>query len=489
MTQILNILTIVIVFFWLILILKLTLTFVFVWYINEYRFDRLLIYLKTESGKRLYFLPLKIPIRSPKTVTLTILSLLSFGLVMYYYIANIWLGLGLTLIMSFPLISFWVLVLKIPTAIYHWLIIRSAYVKMKNYPQLKVVGVTGSFGKTTVKEIAAFLIAEKYKVIKTEKSQNSLIAAAELIVRKQTPETQVMVVEMGAYKKGEIKSICDLVKPQIGIVTAINAQHQDLFGSLENTVAAKYELIESLTGQKIAIFNADNKYTLAMADKTDGDFQDWLYTTKRVKHKENFNYLSAENIKTNLAGLTFDLIYTGKKYVVKSILVGEHQVHNILAGLAVGLSLDIKVETLIKRLTSFQPLPGTAFVEKGLNDSWFIDDTFNNNPDAAIAGLNILKMAKGKKYLVMQPMKELGKFAASAHAEVGEYAGKICDRVWLTNKDNYVDFKSGVGNADRVVEVAATDKIANWLRKNIGKEDAVLFKGKEAKPVLLKLTS
>lgn len=478
----------ILLFLWLILISKLTLTFIFIWYAHEYRWDRMLIYLKTKSGRRLYFLPLKIPPRTPKTILLTLLSLASF-LYLVFYFNNTWRGIILTLLLSFPLVSFWVTLLKGPTLIYHWLAVQLAYTKMRSYPDLTVVGVTGSFGKTTVKEITAFLLLQKFSVIKTEKSQNSLIAAAELILKRLKPETQVMVVEMGAYKKGEIASICRLVKPQIGVVTAVNAQHQDLFGSLENTVAAKYELIASLQNPKIAIFNADNIYTLKMVDNTSDVYQKYVYTThnQSLKNKTNFKILKGFNIKPTLSGLTFTLEFNGKKYNVKSQLAGGHQVQNILAALAVAWSLGMDLDEATKHLEKFAPLPDTAHVKKGINGAWIIDDTFNNNPDAAIAGLNILRMAKGKKILVMQPMKELGRYAASEHERVGKEAAKICNRIFLTNRDYFLEFRHGLGESRIPLAIAPANKISNWIKDNTSAQDAVLFKGKEAKPVLIAL--
>jgi len=396
----------------------------------------------------------------------------------------------MTWLLSFPVVSFWVTLLKGPTLVFHWLMIQLAYTKLRSYPDLTVVGVTGSFGKTTVKEITAFLLSQKFSVIKTEKSQNSLIAAAQLILKKLKPQTQVMVVEMGAYKKGEIASICKLVKPQIGVVSAINAQHQDLFGSLENTVSAKYELIEALRSPKIAIFNADNIYTLKMADNTSDDYQKYIYAThnQSLRNKTNFKILKGFNIKPALSGLTFTLEFNGKKYNVKSQLVGGHQVQNILAALAVARSLGMDLDETTKHLEKFAPLPGIAYVKKGINGAWFIDDTFNNNPDAAIAGLNILKMAKGKKILVMQPMKELGRYAALEHERVGKEAAKICKRIFLTNRDYFLEFRHGLGESKIPLAIAPASKIGNWIKDNTATQDAVLFKGKEAKPVLIALT-
>ncbi len=475
---------------WFILIIKLTLSFIFLWYVNEYRFDRMWIYLKTDAGRRLYFMPLKIPPQTPKTLLLTLFSLATYLLSWYYSYISAWWIFLVTLILTFPIVSFWVLVLKVPTLVWHWMIIQMAYAKIKKYPNLKVIGITGSYGKTTVKEITAFLLADKFQVIKTEKSQNSLIAAAELIVKKLTPLTQVMVVEMGAYKKGEIGAICKLVKPQVGVVTAINAQHQDLFGSLANTVAAKYELIQSLREPKVAIFNADNKYTWQMAKKTSADYQIWIYFVKRklTEFEERMNKLTAVAVKVNFSRLTFDLVYQNKKYPVTAKLLGEHHVQNILAALTVAINMGLSIDQLLQRLKSFQPVPGTTFLQKGINGSWFIDDTFNNNPDAAIAGLKILKLAQGKKYLVMQPMKELGKYAAAAHAEVGQVAADICDRIFLTNENNYRDFVSAMVQDMDKVEINTAAKIAAWISENISKDDAVLFKGKEAKAVLQRLS-
>jgi len=144
---------------------------------------------------------------------------------------------------------------------------------------VKVIGITGSYGKSSTKEFLATILSAKYKVCKTSANRNSEIGVAETVLRELKPEHEIFIVEMGAYRTGEIKAICDIVHPTIGVLTAVSEQHLALFGSLEATKKAKYELIEALPENGIAIFNADNRATRELAEQTLKPKR--LYSTER----------------------------------------------------------------------------------------------------------------------------------------------------------------------------------------------------------------
>jgi len=237
------------------------LSYIQLWYVKEYRFDRMLIHLKTKQGKRLLFLPWRRPPLKPKACFIFIASaLVLLGIYFILPLFIIW-KLFFMDILLFPITAVFVLIAKVPTWIYHGILIRKAINKLQSHKKMIVIGITGSYGKTSTKEILATILGTKFKTLKTEASKNSPIGIAEVILSKLTPDDEVFIVEMGAYKPGEIREMCKIVKPSIGIVTAINEQHQDLFGSIDATVKAKYELIQGLNDGKIAIFNADNRYT------------------------------------------------------------------------------------------------------------------------------------------------------------------------------------------------------------------------------------
>lgn len=359
-------------------------------------------------------------------------------------------------LLSFPILSFMVFIVKIPTFIYHTVLIRVAVKKLRSHKPMMVIGITGSYGKTSTKEILRTLLSQKYTVLATIASKNSPIAIAELVNSLLQPDTQIFIVEMGAYKKGEIRQMCQMVRPDIGIITAINAQHQDLFGSIENTVEAKYELLSGLTGRRIAVVNADNPYTLDMGRRAQIDGCTVVeYSTKGLK------------IMQSDTGLRFDSMTVH--------VFGAHQVSNVLAAMTAAEAIGMTKKEIRHALPYVKPIAHTMDLVKGVNGSTFIDDTFNNNPDAAIAALDYLATKSGRRFLVFQPMIELGAFAKESHERVAKRASEVCDEIILTNS-SFSGLFSG--------RVMSSKEAALHISQTVKSGDTVLFKGKEAGRVL-----
>ena len=465
------------------------LTYIHLWYVKEYRLDRILIHLKSKQGKRLLFLPWRRPPIKPKACFVFICSVIVLvGLNFILPLSIIW-KLFIMDLLLFPITTVFVLIAKVPTLVYHEVIIRKAVHTLRLHGKMTVIGITGSYGKTSTKEILATILSEKFKTLKTEASKNSPIGIAEVVLSTLLPQHEVFIVEMGAYKRGEIAKMCAMVRPEIGIVTAINEQHQDLFGSIEETVTAKYELIQGLSGTKIAIFNADNTYTQKMANRAKNDGCDVMYFSGGDTKSDYLNILRASNIRLSEDGLSFTMRYKNETTDVRVALFGEHQVENVLAASAAALSAGMKLPEIAKACLRVRPFAHTMKPLPGLNGSIFIDDTFNNNPDAARAAIDYLRTTRGKKILVFQPMIELGSFARRRHREIGTYAAAVCDEIILTNDSYLEDFTVGVQSEKKKtrVSVMSASVAAKYLRTEIKKSDTVLFKGKEAARVLTAL--
>ena len=178
-----------------------------------------------------------------------------------------------------------------------------------------------------------------------------------------------------------------------------------------------------------------------------------------------------------------------RKHVTISI-VGEHQISNILASIAGAIACGMTFAEAVAALRQIKMVPKVMEVQKGLHGSIFINDTFNNNPDAARAALSELSKTNGKKYIVFQPMIELGAYAESSHEEVGKLAGEICDEIILTNPNFYTAFQKGVHSAykSKKARIMSVQDASNLLLVTIQKGDTVLFKGKEAEAVFQRLT-
>ena len=220
-----------------------------------------------------------------------------------------------------------------------------------------VIGITGSFGKTSTKEYLAHILNGRFRAYATPKSYNTLMGVCIAINNELTNNFgyDFFIVEMGAYVKGEIKGICDLVKPQIGIVTAVGPQHLERFGSLETTSRAKYELIEALPADGVAVFNWDNPYVRAMYERGYPETRigvTWQNTDLAMQLR-----FHARNIQTTVDGLQFDVVdtLTGEEQHLTTGLVGQHNVTNILLAVATARHLGMTLPEIALRVASLEP--------------------------------------------------------------------------------------------------------------------------------------
>jgi UDP-N-acetylmuramoyl-tripeptide--D-alanyl-D-alanine ligase len=465
------------------------LSFTHLWWVKEYRFDRMMIHLRTPQGKRVYVLPLKRPPFSPRSIA--IMGFTALFLALAYLLLPIPM-LGRLFVLdaiSFPLTFIAVQLLSLPVVLYHRYEIARARAALSD-AKVPAIGITGSYGKTSTKEYLSAITSTAMRTLKTEASKNSPIGISEVVLSHTLSSYDLFIVEMGAYKPGEIAMMSSLVAPEVGIITAINPQHQDLFGSIERTMAAKFELLEGLVGKRIAVMNMDDANVRIMASwaKAKG-ITVWGYTRKGEKSDIVSRMFTAEKCTSTLSGISFTAGDGGKKYAVKAPVIGEHQVSNILAAIAGAVACGMSFDSAAKAAAKVHPAKKVLEFGSGTHGATFIDDTFNNNPDAAIAAIDVLAKQPGKKILVFQPMIELGSFADSSHQRVGKHAGAVCDEIILTNANWHAPFVHGVREASRTVPVTvmAKDKAVSHLKKVIRKSDTVLFKGKEAGLILDKL--
>ncbi len=515
---------------------------IFLWQLKEYRLDRVVAHLRTSQGRKLLlgvlpitkwillpfiladiflekYLPFKesflwhdpflifwliwlvesifntrelftrgwrLPKFTPKAITILILSLIiSLIVTLYPYQSDATILLTRVLIggilvdkLLAPLIAILVLLSNIPASLYKKWITLQAKNKILSFPNLMVVGITGSYGKTSTKEFLATILSEKFNVAKTPEFTNTDIGIANYILKDLKPEHEVLVVEMGAYKKGEIKTICDMVQPKMGIITGINEQHLELFGSIENTMKTKFELIESLPKGGVAIFNGNNDYCRKIAK--------WVKDLKLKAFTVDLNK-DVKNIKTFTDHLEFTL--TENNYLIKVNLLGKQAIENLLAAIYAARNLGLTLEEIKKGIAKIIPAAKTMQSVGKVGGMMLVDDTFNANPDGIMAALDYMKIFKGKKILVLTPLIELGQEADKIHTDIGEKASKICDLILLTNINYHRSFIEGarkVGGEAKIQIVNATVGL-KLIKENLDKEGVAVFEGKEAGRILEKL--
>ncbi|RJR15553.1 UDP-N-acetylmuramoyl-tripeptide--D-alanyl-D-alanine ligase [Candidatus Microgenomates bacterium] len=385
----------------------------------------------------------------------------------------------LPLLVSFLLLLFW-----LPAYLYKKIILYQAGKKIKNHPQLLVIGVTGSFGKSSTKEFLRKILSQKYVVVATPESRNTDIGIAKTILGDITSNTQIFIAEMGAYKRGEIKDICRLVRPSIGVITGINEQHVELFGTLANTRQAKYELIESLPRTGLAVFNDDNEFTRLMYKKTKH------VAALTYGKKSGAHYKISEVVQT-VDELRFTVSDKSNTLSLKAALLGTHFAYNITAAIAVARFLKIPLAEIQKSIAELAPLPRSMKKAGSILGAALIDDTFNANPDGVKAAINYLQAYQGKKYAVLTPLIELGKNAQNVHEDIARFASQYVDGLILTNPNFALLFKKEFSrqNKSEAFHVARGKQAVAILKKTITDHDAVVFLGKEANHVLKLLQS
>ncbi|OIP78138.1 MAG: hypothetical protein CO002_04015 [Candidatus Portnoybacteria bacterium CG_4_8_14_3_um_filter_44_10] len=490
------------IFFYVILLLvgliltKSSLFWVYLWQTKEYRLDRFWAeygYPKKLgrfwlfSGGRKFHQP----VQTIKSVLIHFISLVVVALGMFVLLkiflggalSNSWL-LIISLIILYllmPLIvSFNVLIFYIPTVIIKHIIYRLAAKKMrkigsKERYNLIVIGITGSYGKSSAKEFLAQILEKKFNVIKTPENVNSEIGVAKFVLKNVNPsissghnEQRVFIVEMGAYKRGEIKRICDIVKPKIGIITGIGEQHLALFGSIENIKKAKFELIESLPVDGLAVFCGENKYCLELAEK---------HEKKKV-----------------VCGVS-----DANKYVSYTNLP-KHYLSNIVAAAEVAKYLGMSDEEIKEAIKNIKLTERMTKTFTGRNGALVIDDTYSANPDGVLAALDYLARQKQKtKIIVMPCLIELGGAAEEVHHRIGKRIGEVCDLAIITTSDYFSIIKEEAGfvvssssrarsrdssNQDKSVLVGSPSKAIEFLKDKLNPDTAVLLEGRLAQEIV-----
>jgi len=300
--------------------------------------------------------------------------------------------------------------------------------KLKSMPNLKVIGITGSYGKTSSKNILNDILNIKYNALPTPRNLNTFYGLMITINNHLTKFEDIFIAEMGAYVKGEIKGLCKFVKPKYGILTRIGKAHLESFGSEENIQEAKFELIESLPIDGIGVLNMDDEKQVSY----------------QLKNKCRIIWIAIDNeeadvratdIKCSKAGTSFNIILKGdkKKYPFTTKLLGKHNVYNILASVALGLEFGITIDKLKQAVLSVKPVPHRLEL-KPLGKFYQIADDYNSNPVGAKSAVEVLGMMPGVKVVVTPGMIELGEDEEKINEEFGKQIASVADYVVLIGK-------------------------------------------------------
>jgi len=338
----------------------------------------------------------------------------------------------------------------------------------------RVVAITGSVGKTTTKELTAAVLRQRFRVLKSEQNYNNEIGLPLTLLR-LSDEHEVAVLEMGTYGPGEIRALCAIASPQIGVVTNIGPTHLERMGSLERIAAAKAELVEALPADGLAILNGDDPLVAAMADQSAAPVMTYGL--------EPGNDLWADEIESaGLEGIRFTFHYQGETLPVRIPLLGQHSVQTALRSAAVGLTYGLDWGEIVAGLQDMTAQLRLLAVP-GIAGSTIIDDTYNASPASVLAALNLLAELDGRHLAVLGDMLELGDYEEKGHRLVGARAAAVTQ--WLVavgRRARWIaDEAVAQGmSADRVVRLDSAAEAAAFLRERLQPGDVLLVKGSRA---------
>ncbi len=348
--------------------------------------------------------------------------------------------------------------------------INKAKSKLASMPNLTVIGITGSYGKTGVKHYLAKILSSKYNVLMTPGSYNTTMGVVRTINEMLSPAHEIFICEMGAKGRGQIKEICDIVHPKYGILTSIGPQHLENFKTIDNIIDTKFELIDALPADGKAFLNFDNEYiknrpvnnTGVISYGTDGDFR----------------YL---DLKLSSGGTDFSIRCPDESVISLSTkLAGRHNVVNISGCVAVAKLLGLSDAQIMLPVKRLECAPHRLQISPMGDGTILLDDAFNANPDGTKAALEVLSSFKGAKKIMITPgMIELGAVQHEENKKFGANAAAVCDKVFLVGESVTASIAEGLYEAgyagENVIKCATFTEAFALARKLYAGEKKVIL--------------
>lgn len=338
---------------------------------------------------------------------------------------------------------------------------------------LRVVGITGSVGKSTTKEVVTQVLSQRFRTLKSPGNLNNEIGLPLTILRLSSGYERA-VLEMGFYVPGEIAFLCEIAQPQIGVVSNIGTVHAERAGSQENIFLGKSELVQALPAapEGIAILNFDDPWVRKMEEKTRARV--FFYGLSPEAH------LWADGVEgLGLEGIRFRLHYRNETLYVRVPMIGRHSVHTALRAAAVGLVEGLTWQEIFDGLRQGNSQLRLVAV-RSVTGALILDDTYNASPESMLAALNLLSELDGRKLAVLGDMLELGPYEQQGHEMVGRRAAQVTAMLLTLGERGHLIAKAArlAGmQAERVLEFDEPEPVIDWLRNNLASTDAVLVKG------------
>ena len=336
---------------------------------------------------------------------------------------------------------------------------------------LRVVGITGSVGKSTTKEMVAEVLGSKYHTLKSPGNLNNEIGLP-LTILKLSSGYERAVLEMGFYVPGEIQFLCDIALPQIGVVTNIGTVHAERAGSQEAIARGKSELIQALPADGVAILNFDDPWVRKMEEKAKARVFFYGLSSEADLWADQIEGLG-------LNGIRFRLHYNGETIHTRVPMIGRHSVHTALRAAAVGLNDGLGWQEIFEGFAHGHSQLRLVAV-RSKTGALILDDTYNASPESMLAALNLLDEMDGRKFAVLGDMLELGPYERQGHEMVGMRTAQVAKTLLTLGQRAHMIAdaarRAGMKSAN-ILEFEETESIVDWLNKHLTSNDAVLIKG------------
>lgn len=346
-------------------------------------------------------------------------------------------------------------------------------------PFVRIAAITGSYGKTSVKNILGELLKKDFNTLIPPSSYNTKLGLTKVIRSELIPTTEIFVAEMGAKKKGEIKETVEMIPPDISLITTISGQHLETFGSIENIISEKSQVYRGLKAGGIAVVNYDDEKTRDLPIPREVRK---IYISTSAVPPSPCCYV--EEIKVDADGCSFVLIDgrnpdRTEKIPLRTELLGQHNVFNILAAATMAIALGAKTDHIVSAVRRLKPVKNrlSTRVERGVT---ILEDAFNSNPVGAKAALDVLALMNTSKRVIITPgMIELGKDEKAIHMNFGRQIAQVCDEVILVTRKQteniYAGLKDSGYDMSKVTIVAGMREALDMIKRICKAGDTVLI--------------
>ncbi len=346
---------------------------------------------------------------------------------------------------------------------------------LASMPQLKIIGITGSYGKTSTKHYLNRILQEHFSTTMTPGSFNTTLGVIRTVREHLKPYDEVFIVEMGAKQPGDIKEICDLVHPSMGIITAVGEQHLESFKTIENVQRTKFELADAIPADGFVVVNNDFPY---VANRKVGNAECIRYA---VSNPDGGDYI-AKNIEYSPNGTTFSIAggELAEPLTISTKLVGECNVSNLLAAIIVALKLGVPAEKIKYAVGCIEQVEHRLNMKRTPGGVTIIDDAFNSNPQGSRMALEVLSRMTGGRRIVITPgMIELGDMQAQANETLGRHIARCADIAIIVGHYNRDAILAGVAEGpiapENVHAVDTFNDAQQLLNSMVSSGDTVLY--------------